>query len=154
MTKIKKTFQINNKGGAIKNFSVDWKWGKPEWGEIKVNSPTLNSFPKEVTVEIDPQSISDYDREVKGEIEVRIDEKRTTIPVSFVTREKPLIIEISDISIKILKGTAEVVGFLFLQLFQTIAVILVGIFMALLSSPTGWLILLLLLVFLCNGTHY
>lgn len=154
MTKIKKTFQIQNKGGSIKNFSVDWIGGKPEWGEIKVKSPTLNSFPKEVTVEIDSEAVVDFDQKIRREIEVRIDEKRTRIPVSFISREKPFLREISDVTMKTLEGTVEVIWFLFSSLFKTIFAILIGALFILLSNPVGWLVLLILIVFLVNGTHY
>lgn len=141
MKKIKKTFQINNKGGVIKIFSIDWKHGKPEWGNITVKSPTLNSFPKEVTVEIDPDSL-DYDTEVKDEIEVRIDEERTTIPVSFITRKTPFYEYFFSILGEIVKG----IGVALVSLVVTL-------FYFFFTSPLGFLIFLILLAFIGNGTH-
>jgi hypothetical protein len=150
MTKIKKTFKIYNKGGKINNFSVNWRWGKPEWGEIIVKSPTLNSFPKEVTVEINPQAISDYSKEVKDYIEVIIDRNSTIIPVSFVTKEKPLLIKIWETFESIL----QVLGYILGQLAIAIGSLLVGLLLLLISNPYGWLIILIILAYIGNGTGY
>lgn len=150
MTKVKKTFQIYNKGGPIKNFSVRWKYGKPEWGDVKVNSPASKSFPKEVTVEINPQTISDYSKEVKDYIEVIIDKDSTIIPVSFVTKKKPLIIKVWDV----LESILQVFGYILLQLGIAIGSLIVGLFLLLISNPYGWLILLLILAYIGNGTGY
>jgi hypothetical protein len=101
-------------------------------------------------VEINPQAISDYSKEVKDYIEVIIDRNSTIIPVSFVTKEKPLLIKIWETFESIL----QVLGYILGQLAIAIGSLLVGLLLLLISNPYGWLIILIILAYIGNGTGY